>query len=85
MRSRATPAACDAGSPATAPGRASRSWTGLADAVESLDALTRPTAGELQRDYFAVCGDHDIAVEEALETVDRRTAQLRWLLGRTAA
>lgn len=66
-------------------------WTGLtildrlADAVESLDTLTRPTAGELQRDYFAVCGKHELATSEALEAVDRRVAQLRWLLGREAA
>jgi hypothetical protein len=66
-------------------------WTGeyicdrLADGIDTLDAIIGPTAGELQRDYFAVCGDHDLAVEEALEVVDRRTAQIRWLLGRKRA
>jgi hypothetical protein len=66
-------------------------WTGeyiaerLAGGIESLAGLVWPTAGELQRDYFTVCGDHDLAVEEALEVVDRRAAQLQRLLGRDAA
>lgn len=45
--------------------------------LETLDAAVWPTAGELHRSYFAICGDHDIASQEAVQLVDRRGQHIR--------
>jgi hypothetical protein len=55
-----------------------------ADHVASLDAMTFPSAAELQAEFFAVCGDHDLAVEEALRVVDERARLVRRLLRQEA-
>jgi hypothetical protein len=52
----------------------------LADHVETLDVILSPSAAELQRAFFCECGDHDLALDEALAETDRRQRQLRVLL-----
>jgi hypothetical protein len=54
----------------------------LADHIESLDAMVGVSAGELAVEFFCICGDHQVAVEEALRVVDERHALVRGLLGR---
>jgi hypothetical protein len=53
----------------------------ISNKIEGLDAMTQPTAAELAIEFFCVCGDHDLAVDEALRVTDRRARQLRRLLG----
>jgi hypothetical protein len=53
----------------------------LGELIEGLDALTSPNAAELAREFFAFCGDHDVAVFCALDLIDARVRQLRSLLG----
>jgi hypothetical protein len=62
-------------------------WTGLyiverlGHRLETIDAILQPDAAELYREAFALCGDDDLAVEEALATVDARAEEFRRLLG----
>lgn len=50
--------------------------------IEGIDAYIYPSAAELQAEFFAISGDHDLAVEEALRIVDERAALVRALLRR---
>jgi hypothetical protein len=52
----------------------------VADDVLTLDGLTFPSAAELQAEFFAICGDHDLASVEALRVVDERVRLMRGLL-----
>lgn len=52
----------------------------IAGHVETLDAIVRPTAADLYSVFLAVCGDEQVAVDEALEVVYRRADTLRSLL-----
>lgn len=62
-------------------------WSGgyivdrIATAVESIDLMLRPSAGELAGDEVAAGADEAAAVTRALTTVDRRSTKLRGLLG----
>jgi hypothetical protein len=56
----------------------------VADAVLTIDAIVHPSAGKLAVEFFSVCGDHEVAVEEALRVVDDRARLVRGLLGREA-
>jgi hypothetical protein len=53
----------------------------LAGSVETIDAMVHASAGELYREFFAISGDHELALEEALATVDTRARRVRGLLG----
>lgn len=63
------------------------SWSGLylveriALALETVDAILHADAAELQREFFCICGDDDLATEEALAVIDRRVTEFRRLLG----
>jgi hypothetical protein len=57
----------------------------IASSVEIVDALLGPTAADLYREYFTYSLDDEVAVECALEDVDRREQHLRRLLGVKAA
>jgi hypothetical protein len=52
----------------------------IAGYVESLDCQTFPSAGELYPEFFSICGDHDVALSEALRVVDTRRDHLRSVL-----
>jgi hypothetical protein len=57
----------------------------IADRVEVLAAMVGEPAADLYRAYFCVCGDHALALDEDLAAVDRRSQDVRGLLGRKAA
>jgi len=52
----------------------------VSDGLLSLDGMLFPSAAELQREFFVVCGDHDLASVEALRVADERGQLLRLLL-----
>jgi hypothetical protein len=54
----------------------------LGDHIESLDAMIGITAAEVAVECFRVCGDWEVAVDEALRIRDDRTRHVRMLLGR---
>jgi hypothetical protein len=53
----------------------------LAGCVEIIAQLVYPTAAEMYAANMFFCGDEDVAVEAALEDVDRRVQDLRRRLG----
>lgn len=53
----------------------------IAGHVESLDAVLQPTAAELYREFFLICGDYDgVALDEALAVTERRQQHFRAVL-----
>lgn len=52
----------------------------IAQAVETIDCVLCPSAGELYREYIAISGDDALSLEEALRDVDKHAKQLRELL-----
>lgn len=59
----------------------------IAGHVDALEAGLGPTAAELAHEYVLITGRRaeDVAIEEALAVVDRRTREFRALLGEAAA
>jgi hypothetical protein len=52
----------------------------IADELQTVDAIVYPAAAELAREFFAISGDEELAVSEALRAVDDRARLLRTLL-----
>lgn len=53
----------------------------IADEVAVLWSGFQPTAAELYAEFFSICGDDEIALEEALAVTDQATADLACRLG----